>query len=187
MFVAAQAHRRFQQPKRSGRRDWLSELIWPISFWSLRGLKLNTVFYKTRFHCADMLALDYPSESFDAVICVFGIFFVPDMSSAVRDLWQFVRPGGKLAITTWGPNVLEPANGAFWQSVLKVRAELHKAFNAWDRISDPESLRHMLGKGGVDPEELTTENRWHSLSSPEDWWTIVMGSGYRGTIEQLSA
>jgi ubiquinone/menaquinone biosynthesis C-methylase UbiE len=36
-----------------------------------------------------------PGESFDAVICVFGIFFVPDMSSAVRELWHFVRPRGK--------------------------------------------------------------------------------------------
>jgi ubiquinone/menaquinone biosynthesis C-methylase UbiE len=71
------------------------------------------------FQCADMLALDYPGESFDAVICVFGIFFVPDMSSAVRELWHFVRPGGKLAITTWGSNVLEPANSAFWPRWLR--------------------------------------------------------------------
>ena len=139
------------------------------------------------FHCADMLALDCPGESFDAVICVFGIFFVPDMSSAVREMWHFVRPGGKLAITTWGPNVLEPANGAFWRAVLNVRPELYKAFNPWDRISDPESLRDMLKKGGVDPEEVTAEKRWHPLCCDEDWWTIAMGSGYRGTIEQLRA
>jgi ubiquinone/menaquinone biosynthesis C-methylase UbiE len=43
------------------------------------------------FHKADMLALPYPDESFEAVICVFGIFFVPDMSSAVQELWRFVR------------------------------------------------------------------------------------------------
>ena len=139
------------------------------------------------FRCADMLALDYPGESFDAVICVFGIFFVPDMPGAVRELWRFVCPGGKLAITTWGPNVFEPANGAFWQAILKVRPDLYKAFNPWDRISDPESLRQMLQKGGVDSEQVTAENRWHPLNSHEDWWTIALGSGYRGTIEQLSS
>jgi ubiquinone/menaquinone biosynthesis C-methylase UbiE len=139
------------------------------------------------FQCADMLALDYPGESFDAVICVFGIFFVPDMSSAVRELWHFVRPSGKLAITTWGPNVLEPGNGAFWRAVLKVRPELHKAFNPWERINDPDNLRRMLGTEGVDPEEVIAENRCHALTCPEDWWTIALGSGYRGTIEQLSA
>jgi ubiquinone/menaquinone biosynthesis C-methylase UbiE len=61
------------------------------------------------FRVADMLELDYRAESFDAVLCVFGIFFVPNMSAAVRELWHFVRAGGKLAITSWGRTVLEPA------------------------------------------------------------------------------
>jgi len=138
------------------------------------------------FHQADMLALPYPDESFDAVICVFGIFFAPDMSSAVQELWRFVRPGGRLAITTWGSDVFEPANSAFWQAIGKTRPELHKAFHPWDQITDPEHLRQMLNHGGVDPDEMITENRWHSLRSPEDWWTIVMGTGHRGTIERLS-
>jgi ubiquinone/menaquinone biosynthesis C-methylase UbiE len=138
------------------------------------------------FHQADMLALPYPDESFDAVICVFGIFFVPDMSSAVQELWRFVRPGGKLAITTWGPDVFEPANSEFWQVIGKTRPELHKAFHPWDQITNPQHLRQMLNHGGVEPDEVITENRWHSLRSPDDWWRIVMGTGYRGTIERLS-
>ena len=69
------------------------------------------------FRVGDMLELDYQAASFDAVLCVFGIFFVPDMPAAVRKLWRLVRPGGKLAITSWGGNVLEPANSMFWRSV----------------------------------------------------------------------
>jgi len=37
------------------------------------------------------LELDYQAESFDAVLCVFGIFFVPDMPAAVRELWRSSR------------------------------------------------------------------------------------------------
>jgi len=33
-------------------------------------------------------------ESFDVVICVFGIFFLPDMVAGLRELWRLVRPGG---------------------------------------------------------------------------------------------
>jgi len=133
------------------------------------------------FRVVDMLELDYPAASFDAVVCVFGIFFVQDMREAVRELWSFVRPGGELAITTWGPNVLEPGNSVFWRSILELRPELHKAFNPWDRINEPEALR----EGGVEADAVTAENRWHPIHSPEDWWTIVLGSGYRGTVEQL--
>jgi ubiquinone/menaquinone biosynthesis C-methylase UbiE len=65
------------------------------------------------FRTGDMLALGYPDASFDIVVCVFGIFFVPDMEAATKELWRMLRPGGRLAITTWGPGLFEPANSAF--------------------------------------------------------------------------
>src|SRR4051812_32590285 len=138
------------------------------------------------FELGDMLSLRFPVASFDAVVCVFGIFFVPDMARAVSELWSRVRPGGKLAVTTWGPNFCEPANAAFWCSVKDVRPDLYKGFNPWDRIDDPASLRKILDEGGVASPNIIAENRLHPIKSPKDWWTIVLGSGYRGTIEQLT-
>jgi ubiquinone/menaquinone biosynthesis C-methylase UbiE len=140
-----------------------------------------------QFELGDMLSLRFPSESFDAVLCVFGIFFVPDMQMAVRELWRCVRPGGQLAVTTWGPNLFEPANNAFWRSIQNVQADLYKGFNPWDRINDPVDLKKILKEGGVESAKVIAENRLHPISSAEDWWTIVLGSGYRGTIEQLNA
>jgi ubiquinone/menaquinone biosynthesis C-methylase UbiE len=138
------------------------------------------------FEIGDMLSLRFPVASFDAVVCVFGIFFVPDMAKAVSELWSRVRAGGKLAVTTWGPNFCEPANDAFWCSIKNVRPDLYKGFNPWDRINDPAGLRIVLGEGGVASPNIIAENRLHPISSAEDWWTIVLGSGYRGTIEQLT-
>jgi ubiquinone/menaquinone biosynthesis C-methylase UbiE len=138
------------------------------------------------FELGDMLALRFSNESFDAVVCVFGIFFVPDMHMAVRELWRCVRPGGQLAVTTWGPNFFEPANSAFWRSIKEVRPDLHKSFNPWDRINNQASLKAILKEGGVESPKLIVENRSHPIHSAEDWWTILLGSGYRGTIEQLS-
>jgi len=138
------------------------------------------------FELGDMLSLRFPVASFDAVVCVFGIFFVPDMARAVSELWSRVRPGGKLAVTTWGPNFCEPANDAFWCSIENVRSDLYKGFNPWDRISDPASLRKILDGAGVTSPKIIAENRFHPVTSPDDWWTIILGSGYRGTIEQLA-
>ena len=63
------------------------------------------------FQWGDMTNLELKAESFDAVVCVFAIFFVPEMEEQIRKLWQLVRPGGKLAITTWGANILAPIYG----------------------------------------------------------------------------
>ena len=82
-----------------------------------------------QFEVGDMLSLRFPVESFDAVICVFGIFFVPDMVMAVSELWRRVGPGGRLAVTTWGPNFFEPGSNAFWRSIMDVRPDLYKGFN----------------------------------------------------------
>ena len=137
------------------------------------------------FECGDMLAIEPRDAVFDAVICVFGIFFVPDMEGAVRELWSRVKPGGTLAITTWGPDFFEPANEAFWKIIHQVAPSFHKTFNPWDRISTPSSLLDMLEASGVEGVKIDEENYIHPLKKPADWWTTVMGSGYRGTIHKL--
>jgi ubiquinone/menaquinone biosynthesis C-methylase UbiE len=137
------------------------------------------------FEIGDMLSMRFPVASFDAVVCVFGIFFVPNMAKAVSELWSRIRPGGKLAVTTWGPNFCKPASDAFWRSIKNVRPDLHKGFNPWDRIDSPANLRDIFDQARIASPNITREDRLHPINSAEDWWTIVLGSGYRGTIEQL--
>jgi len=112
---------------------------------------------------------------------------VPDMTAAVRALWRMVRPGGRLAVTTWGPNFFEPATAAFWDAVREVRPDLYKGFNPWDRICDPSSLLALLHEGGAAPADAVAEGGEHPIPSPEAWWAAVLGSGYRGTFDQLTA
>ena len=40
------------------------------------------------FEVGDMLSMRFPAASFDAVDCIFGIFFVPDMAQALSELWN---------------------------------------------------------------------------------------------------
>ena len=143
--------------------------------------------HNVEFCAGDLTSLGLPAAHFDAAVCVFGIFFVPDMSAAVRGLWNVVRPGGKLAITTWGPRWFEPGSTAFWNSIRDVRPDLHKGFNPWDRIVDPSALREVLREGGVAQADIVAESGTHAIPSPQAWWSAVMGSGYRGTVDQLDA
>jgi ubiquinone/menaquinone biosynthesis C-methylase UbiE len=80
------------------------------------------------FRRADMTALKFPDRHFDAVVCVFGVFFVPDMEAQVAELWRMVRPGGQLAITTWGSDIFSPAYELWLAAVRRVRPDLHSTF-----------------------------------------------------------
>src|SRR5215468_7110020 len=137
------------------------------------------------FRLADMTALKYPDDSFDAVVSVFSIFFVPDMEGLVRELWRMVRPGGKLAVTTWGPRIFEPAYSRWLIAVGKERPDLVTAFNPWDRITDVISVRKLLHDGGVRDAEVIPEMGVQPLRSADHWWTIALGSGLRWTIDQM--
>ncbi len=135
---------------------------------------------------ADIEELDYPPESFDAVIIVFGLFFLPDMAVGIEGLWRLVRPGGQLAVTTWGPRVFEPANAVFWEAVGQIRPDLYRGYNPWDDLTEPDAVRALFVGAGAEDVAVEPVASSHELRSPEDFWTIVRGSGYRATHDALT-
>jgi ubiquinone/menaquinone biosynthesis C-methylase UbiE len=137
------------------------------------------------FRLADMTSLGYPDDHFDAVVSVFSIFFVPDMEGMVRELWRMVRPGGKLAVTTWGPRIFAPAYLRWQNAIKQERPDLYSAFNPWDRITDPASVRRLLEDGGAANIEVVAEAGNQMLRSADDWWIIALGSGLRWAIDQM--
>ena len=138
------------------------------------------------FRAGDATRTALPDGSFDAVICVFGVFFAPDMARFVAEMWRLARPGGVLAITTWGEGLFEPANTAFWESVGEVEPSLFKAFNPWDEITTQAALADLLARGGVEHPAIGATPGWHDLDRPDRFWDIVLGTGYRATVDALS-
>lgn len=143
--------------------------------------------HNVEFKLGDMTALGYPDRYFDAVVCVFGVFFVPDMKGLVAELWRMVKPFGKLAVTTWGPRIFEPMYSQWNEAVRAERPDLNAAFNPWDRITEPEAVIRLFEEAGIPVVEVAAESGRQRLAAPEDWWTIVLGSGLRWTVEQLGS
>lgn len=42
--------------------------------------------------------LDFPGESFDTVVCTFGLCTIPDHRAAVREAKRVLRPGGRILL-----------------------------------------------------------------------------------------
>ena len=139
------------------------------------------------FRVGDMTNLGFPDGHFDAVVSVFSVFFVPDMEGLVRELWRMVKPGGKLAITTWGERYFAPVYAIWREAIQAERPDLYTAFNPWDRISLPKQVSQLLSASGVPNAEIVPESGRQDLRTPEDWWTIVLGQGMRGTVDAMDA
>jgi ubiquinone/menaquinone biosynthesis C-methylase UbiE len=141
--------------------------------------------HNVEFRLGDMTALDPALGPFDAVVCCLGLFFVADMPALVRSLYQLVRPGsGRLAVTVFGEHVFDPIREVFVGIVNDVAPEL-EVIEPWRRTEDASLLRGIFDAAGVDDVAVTTEDERLPLSSPDDWWRIVMGSGFRHTVIAL--
>ncbi len=58
----------------------------------------------------DAEALDLPEESFDAVLCRWGLMFMPDLVAVLSAIRQVLKPGARFATAVWGPPERAPSS-----------------------------------------------------------------------------
>ncbi len=71
------------------------------------------------FHTADVTT--WSGRAYHAVLCVFGVLLLPDMDAGGAHLAALLRPGGRMALTTWLRGSVEPLIGPFAQAVAAER------------------------------------------------------------------
>jgi len=140
--------------------------------------------HQLRFVAADMAELDFADASFDVIVIVFGIFFAPDMGTQLRALTRLLRPGGVLAVTTWGPRLFEPLYSSFLKTV-RAQRSWSEEYRPWDRLTTEQQVAQLMRAGELSRVEITPERGAQTLARPDDWWTIVCGTGLRWFVDQL--
>jgi len=53
------------------------------------------------FEVADALVLPFADNSFDAIVCQFGVMFFPDKNAAHREARRVLKPGGRYHFSVW--------------------------------------------------------------------------------------
>ena len=60
-------------------------------------------FANITFQEMDAQALEVPEDSFDAVLCRWGLMFVADLEAALAGIRRCLKPGGRFVTSIWGP------------------------------------------------------------------------------------
>ena len=53
------------------------------------------------FQPVDATALPFPDQSFDVVVCQFGVMFYPDKDRSYREVHRVLAPGGSYLFNVW--------------------------------------------------------------------------------------
>jgi SAM-dependent methyltransferase len=96
----------------------------------------------------DVEALPYPDSTFDIVLSQFGHMFAPRPEAAVREMLRVLRPGGRVAFSTWPPEVFV---GRMFSLVAKY-LPLPSGVAPPQSWGDPNIVRERLGDSVVDLE-----------------------------------
>ena len=137
------------------------------------------------FHVADVDALPYAPASFDAVVSVFGLFFLDDMAGALRRAWTWLAAEGQLAVAVWGTRVLAPGEQYFRDTALREDATLQD-IGAAHLLAEPGALEALFADAGVARPSVNTESWRMPLATPEAFWPVIMGTSNRGVFDALT-
>jgi ubiquinone/menaquinone biosynthesis C-methylase UbiE len=137
------------------------------------------------FSCGDMASLSECDGSFDEVMCIFALYYALNMSAVLAELWRVVRPGGTLAVTTWGRRILEPANTIYLDAVFAQRPDFRPPVMAWERINTPHLLEQLFASAGVTGPVVSPEVITRPMCA-EGFWTVVKGSGHRVLVDAMT-
>ncbi len=99
---------------------------------------------------ADMCQLRFSDGEFDALVCHFGLMFVPDKLAAMREARRVLGRGGRLLLTTWAPLERNPLVLTAQQAIEALYENDPPQYlrRAPFGYGDPDVLEALLGPAG---------------------------------------
>lgn len=99
----------------------------------------------------DAASPQVPPDAFVAALCGFGLFFLRDPVAALRSWRLAARPGGTIAVSTWGRE--DEAFGALRDALVDAGIQARPHGEDFD---DPRVLGNALREAGLDEVSVTT-------------------------------
>jgi enediyne biosynthesis protein CalE5 len=126
-----------------------------------------------RARVLDLEAIDEPDASYDVVLCREGLMFAVDPAAALREVRRVLRPGGRTAITVWGPRERNPWLGVLFDAVA---AQLGRpipppGMPSPFALQDAGRLTALLRDAGLADVAVAEVEVPLRAGSFEEWWT----------------
>jgi len=124
--------------------------------------------------------LPFADQTFDAVLCQFGLMFFDDRIGAMKEMRRVVRPGGRIAVSVWD----DVRNSAGYARMIELidrlfGSEPAEALKAPFVLGEMSDLDEVVRAGGLEGAQIVTLPGTARFASIQDWvrtdvrgWTL---------------
>ena len=139
------------------------------------------------FQRADAQHLPFEDESFDLVLCVFGVMFFPDKIRANAEARRVLHIGSQYVLVTFDRLDRNPIPEAAGKAVASVFRESSPRYMERGPFSytDAALVERDLRAAGFEDIKVDTVQLTSRVTAPEAAQGIVLGSPFRAEIERL--
>jgi len=133
---------------------------------------------------ADATKLPFPDQSFDAVVCQFGLMFFPDKAASIRESFRVLKPGGHYLFSVWDTLGKNPAARIAHETAGRFfPADPPLFYSVPYSLHDPAPVRKMLAEAGFGQIEVTSLEKSGASPSAADAATgLIEGNPILGAI-----
>lgn len=133
----------------------------------------------------DAMNLEFRNDYFDALMCSFGIFFLPDMQQALSDWKRVLKSGAPIVLTTFAEDAFEPLMSNFLEHLKTELPDFD--LGALQHVGTELACEELLREAGYENIELSRKNMGYHLRNVDEWWEVIWHTAMRGLLMQLPA
>ena len=132
---------------------------------------------RVAFQVGDACALDLPDETFDRVLSLLVLHFVPDTAGAVAEMKRVAKPGATVGAAVWDARGGFVANRIFFDTAAALDPQAHerRARNYTRPMTRPGELAKAWRAAGFDNVVDASLGIRMEFSSFDDYWAPYDG------------
>ena len=133
------------------------------------------------------LALPFSDETFDVVLCQQGLQFFSHRPAALREMQRVLVPGGRVALSVWGPLERNPGHAALVRALERhLDAAAASAMRSFFALGEVREVRSLLAGGLFREVHLHTAVLTVRFASPEQFvWLEMLPSHLENPVARM--
>lgn len=128
---------------------------------------------------------EFKNDSFHAVTCSFGLFFIPDMAKALAQWRRVTRPDGKVVFSSFTEKSFVQLGEYFFEDLVAAGVDMGDKSMASASLNDAGVCKKLMTDAGYVNVQQTTMQMGYHLADENAWWDVVWGAAMRGLLELI--